>query len=1227
MIRIPIVGNNQSNPSSRPNRSSTLSRASSTRSHSTLSSQPTPAPALRSAPPDAPSFDIPEVQSESGAPPPPPYAMTDPEPSTPPPVPPRDRVSHGRSYGSGSQDAAANRRVSYHPPSSFNSGATAPAAAAAGSGAGRNRTRSDSATPGQQQGHNRSASATHQRPQRVDWRNGSRGSQESRTSAGSGNARTAFIRADSGVDAILGNPIRSESPPPAAPRRPPAVPPKRRPSIEDPLELLRRYDTVIIVDDSTSMEGPLWYEARDALAGIAEVAARYDLDGIDVHFLNNPIVGQGLRNGAEVKRLFDQTVPYGITPTGEKLEELLLDYLLRLEAAKNAQLQGDAGALKRIKPVNFLVITDGAATDDPESVIVQAARRLDEGHFPLAQVGIQFVQIGTDEDAAEALRVLDDDLATTHGVRDIVDTFPYTAEGSQLTADSLSKILLGGINHKSKRRSSVNYPLKFPSFVMPSPLSSPDAHTNPQRSSGPIPPTTAASALSDVFAFQPPSRVEEVGTPRQQTSSSFSIEPPVVTPPTGLSLSELALFNGHRPTRSRLPTSYPNTTSTLPPFAFSPPASQSTNLNASPPNTGTHSVDSPFGYCPPSTDLHDATRGALASSRHLPSAKEARIASMGHIQEGSSASGSHASSSVSMGQTCSSLSEKLEARDFEGIRDKDVEIGSRDRKLELDVKSSLTPHFTPKAEPYLDHFDDSPYPEVRASVSNTDDVEMPCLTFRVLVIGVLLCASGLFAHPCGVALAWLLPLRRWSLPPNLPIAGGWEFSLNPSPWTIKEHTLVLIMSTPAINPDYGLGIISAMEKRHYFEVSLGCVALEQFVIELIGISLAGLTHKILIQPASFIWPSSLVYCAVLNTVHAGDFPANGMTRVQFFGYATVIAFLYYFLPGFLFTALSYFSFVCWIRPNNTVINQLFGTVNGLGMGLLTFDWNQIAYIGSPLMYPFWSQLNIMAGFVIFYWIIIPVLYYSDVWKTGHLPISGTIAYDRFAQPYDISRVITPDNNLNVTAYEEYSPLYLPVTYVMTYLLAFMLSTALVVHTVLHYGPEALRRLKREENDDDDVHARLMKKYPEVPSWYYWAIFVGCTVMAMIAVKARIEDVGLPVWAPLLALLVAIIYALPMGYMFATTGQLVGNNLIAQAIPGRLLPGSALGNMIFKGIAVQSPTLMVNTSLNLKIAHYIKCGPKPVFFGQQTTMRSTQRRLIFLIQSKWLALLLGLRLKR
>ena len=38
--------------------------------------------------------------------------------------------------------------------------------------------------------------------------------------------------------------------------------------------------------------------------------------------------------------------------------------------------------------------------------------------------------------------------------------------------------------------------------------------------------------------------------------------------------------------------------------------------------------------------------------------------------------------------------------------------------------------------------EDSPYPEVRASVSNVDDPEMPALTFRMWIIGLVLCMIG-----------------------------------------------------------------------------------------------------------------------------------------------------------------------------------------------------------------------------------------------------------------------------------------------------------------------------------------------------------------------------------------------------------------------------------------------------------------------------------------------------
>jgi len=38
--------------------------------------------------------------------------------------------------------------------------------------------------------------------------------------------------------------------------------------------------------------------------------------------------------------------------------------------------------------------------------------------------------------------------------------------------------------------------------------------------------------------------------------------------------------------------------------------------------------------------------------------------------------------------------------------------------------------------------EDSPYPEVRASVSNVDDPEMPALTLRMWFVGLLLCMAS-----------------------------------------------------------------------------------------------------------------------------------------------------------------------------------------------------------------------------------------------------------------------------------------------------------------------------------------------------------------------------------------------------------------------------------------------------------------------------------------------------
>ncbi|THU91885.1 hypothetical protein K435DRAFT_967917 [Dendrothele bispora CBS 962.96] len=208
--------------------------------------------------------------------------------------------------------------------------------------------------------------------------------------------------------------------------------------------ILKGFDTVIIVDDSSSMrDGGRWTEAGNALSELADFAGQYDADGLDIYFLNNEAVGKNIRNAEQVREMFSKVQPCGVTNIGASLEKLLYEYIDLLDDTEEKE---GKSALRKIKPVNYIVITDGEATDDPESVIVQAAKRLDVKFRPMTQVGIQFVQIGPLQSAARFLERLDDTLGRKHRIRDIVDTTRYS--GRKISAEMLIKILVGGINRR-----------------------------------------------------------------------------------------------------------------------------------------------------------------------------------------------------------------------------------------------------------------------------------------------------------------------------------------------------------------------------------------------------------------------------------------------------------------------------------------------------------------------------------------------------------------------------------------------------------------------------------------------------------------------------------------------------------------------------------------------------------------------------------------------------------
>jgi hypothetical protein len=169
--------------------------------------------------------------------------------------------------------------------------------------------------------------------------------------------------------------------------------------------------------------------------------------------------------------------------------------------------------------------------------------------------------------------------------------------------------------------------------------------------------------------------------------------------------------------------------------------------------------------------------------------------------------------------------------------------------------------------------------------------------------------------------------------------------------------------------------------------------------------------------------------------------------------------------------------------------------------------------------PWWAEVHIFLGFVLFYWILTPILYYTNVgilyspclrirsnnrflqsWKLGHFPISANEPYDRHGDVYNITRVLTQEDRFDKAAYDAYSPLYLPATYAMTYLLAFALSTCVIVHTLLYHGRSLLNGFKKIRIERDDIHAKLMRNYPEVPDWWYASAFCVFFSLAVVAVE-------------------------------------------------------------------------------------------------------------------------------
>lgn len=70
----------------------------------------------------------------------------------------------------------------------------------------------------------------------------------------------------------------------------------------------------------------------------------------------------------------------------------------------------------------------------------------------------------------------------------------------------------------------------------------------------------------------------------------------------------------------------------------------------------------------------------------------------------------------------------------------------------------------------------------------------------------------------------------------------------------------------------------------------------------------------------------------------------------------------------------------------------------------------------------------------------------------------------------------------------------------------------------------------------DIHAKLMKKYKQVPEWWFYILLIGSIALSLMMSFVYKKEVQLPWWGMLFAFALAWIVTLPIGVIQATTNQ-------------------------------------------------------------------------------------------
>ena len=131
-----------------------------------------------------------------------------------------------------------------------------------------------------------------------------------------------------------------------------------------------------------------------------------------------------------------------------------------------------------------------------------------------------------------------------------------------------------------------------------------------------------------------------------------------------------------------------------------------------------------------------------------------------------------------------------------------------------------------------------------------------------------------------------------------------------------------------------------------------------------------------------------------------------------------------------------------------------------------------------------------------------------------------------------------------------------------------------------YRKDIIRRFRNTLKDENDIHSRLMRSYPEVPMWWY-----GVTAIisfSFLCITIKIIPTQLPIWAAAIAIFLSFLFSIPLSMLQAITNQQIYTQVMFELIAGYMLPGRPLANTMASSrwlhtLQVTKPVFLLQTS--------------------------------------------------